>query len=109
MVRPERRTRADVVAAVTIAVVVALVAAIIWWTSDARATKSTPAAAPLPTLTPATAVPATLRQVWTAPSARTSQPLVVAGAVVTGDGRTMAGRDPATGETRWSYARDLDL
>lgn len=109
MVRPERRTRTDVVAAVAIVAVVALVAAIIWWTSDARATISRPAAAPVPTLTPATAVPATLRQVWTAPSARTSQPLVVAGAVVTGDGRTMAGRDPATGETLWTYARDLDL
>ncbi|TRW81152.1 hypothetical protein FK535_16935 [Mycolicibacterium sp. 018/SC-01/001] len=109
MVRPERRTRADVVAAVAIAAVVALVAAVIWWTSDARATISTPAAAPVPTLTPATAVPATLRQAWTAASARTSQPLVVAGAVVTGDGRTMEGRDPSTGETLWSYTRDLDL
>lgn len=109
MVRPERRTRADVVAAVAIAAVVALVAAVIWWTSDARATISKPAAVPVPTLTPATAVPQTLRQVWTAPSARTGQPLVVAGAVVTGDGRTMEGRDPATGNTVWSYARDLDL
>ncbi|MEW5808688.1 MAG: hypothetical protein AB1925_04465 [Actinomycetota bacterium] len=109
MVRPERRTRADVVAAVAIAAVIALVAAIVWWTSDARATISTPAAAPVPALKPAAAVPTTLREVWSAPSARTSQPLVVAGAVVTGDGRTMAGRDPATGDSLWSYARDLDL
>lgn len=109
MVRPERRTRADVVAAVAIAAVVALVAAVIWWTSDARATMSRPAATPVPTLTPATAVPATLRQLWAAPSAATSQPLVVAGAVVTGDGHTMAGRDPATGNSLWSYTRDLDL
>lgn len=109
MVRPERRTRADVVAAVVIAAVVVLVAAVVWWTSDARATLSRPAATPVPTLKPAVAVPATLRQVWVAPSARTSRPLVVSGAVVTGDGRAMQGRDPATGEALWSYERDLDL
>ncbi|BBX71440.1 Rv3212 family protein [Mycolicibacterium psychrotolerans] len=109
MVRPERRTRADVVAAVVIAAVVVLVVAIVWWTSDARATLSRPAASPVPTLKPAVAVPAALRQVWTVPSARTSQPLVVSGAVVTGDGRAMQGRDPATGDVLWSYERDLDL
>lgn len=109
MVRPERRTRADVVAAVVIAAVVVLVAAVVWWTSDARATLSRPAATPVPTLKPAVAVPTTLRQVWVAPSARTSRPLVVSGAVVTGDGRAMQGRDPATGEALWSYERDLDL
>ena len=42
MVKPERRTRADMVAAVAIAAAVALVAALIWWTSDARATKAAP-------------------------------------------------------------------
>ena len=31
------------------------------------------------------------------------------GAVVTGDGREVEGRDPATGDTLWSYARDLEL
>jgi hypothetical protein len=109
MVKPERRTRADMVVAAAIAGVVALVAAIVWWTSDARATISVPAAAPVPSLKPATAVPDSLKQLWTAPSPKTNQPLVVAGAVVTGTGRGMEGRDPATGNTLWSYARDLDL
>jgi hypothetical protein len=109
MVKPERRTRADVVAAVAIVVVVAVVAALIWWTSDARATISRPAAAPVPNVTPAKAVPTTLRQLWTAPSSKTTMPLVVAGAVVTGNGRDVEGRDPATGDALWSYARDLDL
>ena len=109
MVKPERRTRADVVAAVAIAVVVAVVAALIWWTSDARATISRPAAAPVPNLTPARDVPASLQQLWTAPSPKTTMPLVVAGAVVTGDGRDVAGRDPAPGPRCGSYARDLDL
>ena len=109
MVKPERRTRADVVAAAAIVVVIAIVAALIWWTSDARATISRPAAAPVPNLTPARGIPASLDQLWTAPSPKTSMPLVVAGAVVTGNGRDVEGRDPVTGTTLWSYARDLDL
>ncbi|ULE33548.1 Rv3212 family protein [Mycobacterium sp. IDR2000157661] len=109
MVRPERRTRNDVVAAVAIAAVVAVAAALIWWTSDARATISEPAAEPVPSLSPATSVPESLRRLWTAPSAKTSLPLVVGGAVVTGDGRAVEGRDHATGDTLWTYARDLEL
>ena len=109
MVKPERRTRADVVAAVAIVAVVAVVAALIWWTSDARATNSRPAETPVPNLTPAKVVPPTLRQLWTAPSPKTTLPLVVAGVVVTGNGRDVEGRDPATGNTLWSYSRDLDL
>ena len=57
MVKPERRTRADLLAAAAIAVVVAVVAALIWWTSDARATISRPAASPVKTLAPAKVVP----------------------------------------------------
>lgn len=106
---PERRTRGDLVAAAAIAVVVAVVAALIWWTSDARATISTPAAAPVPSLKPAAKVPDALHELWSTPSAKTTQPLVVAGAVVTGDGREVVGHDPASGTRLWSYARDLDL
>jgi hypothetical protein len=109
MVKPERRTKGDMVAAAAIAAVIAVVAALIWWTSDARATISRPAATPAPTLPSAKAVPTSLRQLWTAPSPKTTTPLVVAGNVVTGDGRVVDGRDPATGNTRWTYARDLEL
>ena len=50
MVKPERRTRADVVAAIAIAAVIAVTAGLVWWTSDARATISRPAANPIPPL-----------------------------------------------------------
>jgi hypothetical protein len=109
MVKPERRTKADLVAAAAIVLVVAAVAALIWWTSDARATGSRPAAVPAPNPIPARQVPATLRQLWTAPSAATSRPVVVGGVIVTGDDRRVDGRDPYTGASRWSYARDADL
>jgi hypothetical protein len=109
MVKPERRTKGDMVAASAIAAVIVIVAALIWWTSDARATVNKPAAAPAPILQSAKAVPTSLRQLWTAPSPKTTGPGVVGGNVVTGDGREVDGRDPATGNTRWTYARDLEL
>src|ERR1700742_1014019 len=109
MVKPERRTKADMVAAATIAAVVAIVAALIWWTSDARATISRPAAEPEQALAPAKAVPTSLRQLWTATSPKTTAPVVVGGTVITGNGREVDGRDPATGDTRWTYSRDVEL
>ncbi len=109
MVKPERRTKGDLVAAAAITVVVAVAAALIWWTSDARATDSRPAAVSVSNPTPARQVPTALRQLWTAASPATTRPVVVGGTVVTGDGHQVSGRDPATGEARWSYARDGDL
>jgi hypothetical protein len=109
MVKPERRSKGDILAAATIAVVVAATTALIWWTSDARATISRPAAVPAPAPTPAREVPATLKQLWTARSPATTAPVVVSGTIATGDGRQVEGRDPGTGRSRWSYARDSDL
>jgi hypothetical protein len=109
MVKPERRTKGDLLAAAAIAVVVAAAASLIWWTSDARATISRPATFPAPNPSPAPEVPATLNQLWTAASPATTAPVVVGGTVTTGDGREVQGRDPGTGQARWSYARDSDL
>ncbi len=108
MVKPERRTKADLLAAATIVTVVATAAALIWWTSDARATISRPTM-PAPNPTPAHAVPASLRELWRADSTATAQPVAVGGSVVTGDGRVVEGHDPVTGAVRWSYSRDTDL
>lgn len=71
MVKPERRTKTDIAAAATIAVVVAVAASLIWWTSDARATISRPAAVAVPTPAPAREVPTSLKQLWTAASPAT--------------------------------------
>jgi hypothetical protein len=109
MVRPERRTKGDILAAAAIAVVVALTASLVWWTSDARATISRPTPDPAPNPTPARQVPASLKQLWTTNSPATTAPLAVGGTVVTGDGRQVDGRDPGTGQSRWSYARDSEL
>lgn len=109
MVRPERRTTGDLVAAATIAIVVAVVMSVIWWTSDARTTISRPAAVPALNPTQAREVPTSLKQLWAAASPATRAPVVVGGTVTTGDGRHVDGRDVVTGESRWSYTRDTDL
>ncbi|BDX33799.1 hypothetical protein TUM20985_43460 [Mycobacterium antarcticum] len=106
---PERRTRGDLVAAAAIVVAIAVAAGLIWWSSDARATISRPAAQPVPALNAARNVPLALRELWTAPSPKTSRPVLAGGAVVTGDGSQVDGRDPTTGAVLWSYARDVDL
>ncbi|GLE52733.1 Rv3212 family protein [Mycobacterium montefiorense] len=109
MVKPERRTKGDLLTAAAIAVVVAAIASLIWWTSDARATISRPAATPAPNPSLAREVPASLKQLWTAASSATTAPVIVGGTVTTGDGREVDGRDAGTGQTRWSYSRDTDL
>lgn len=109
MVRPERRTRGDLIAAAAIATVIALIVTLIWWHSSARATDFRPATGPAPNVKPAQGVPGALQQRWTAPSPKTLQPVVVNGTVVTGAGREMTGRNPETGEQRWHYARDSEL
>ena len=109
MLAPERRTKGDLIAAAAIVAAIAVFIAIIWWHSSARATISRPAADATSTAAEADAVPAALTQRWTATSARTLAPVVVSGTVVTGDGRTVTGLDPQTGQQRWVYARDTDL
>src|SRR6202007_1089226 len=74
-----------------------------------RALISRPATEPAPNPRSAHEVPASLKQLWTAPNAPTDQPVAVAGTVVTADGRAIQGRDPVTGQVRWSYSRGSDL
>jgi len=104
MVKPERRTKGDVLAAVVIAAVVAVVAGLIWWTSDARATISRAAATPVPNLTPAKAV-AELAAAAVDSAEPEDHPhrWWWRASVISGDGREVQGRDPATGNTLWSY------
>jgi outer membrane protein assembly factor BamB len=109
MIRPERRTRGDLLAAAAIAAVVALMITAVWWHSSVRSTEFHPGTGTVPSPSAAPAVPAGLQQLWTAPSARTLAPVVIGGTVVTGDGHTMAGLDLQTGQQRWSYARDREL
>ncbi|MGW0175438.1 Rv3212 family protein [Rhodococcus sp. NPDC003322] len=109
MLAPERRTRADVLAACAIAVLVLVAAAAVWLTSDAEGTESVTATTPAPPAETALAVPETLTEIWRADSDATRTPVVAGGAAVSGDGDTVVGHDPATGDPIWHYRRDRTL
>lgn len=110
MIAPERRTRADIIAAAVIAVVVVVTGTTIWWTSDARATVSHPAAGDVKRPMSATRVPDSVRELWSTASAATKGPVIASGAVVSADGHDVVAHDPVTGAQLWSYARrNLDL
>ncbi|GAA3063623.1 Rv3212 family protein [Actinokineospora globicatena] len=108
--------------ALLILIVLALVAAgvVVWQRSDIAATESKPATGSYPVLTPPEVFPPSLGEAWRVSSPATWQPVIAnitaeqgnakpGSTVVTGDGGTVAGRDPETGEVRWTYERDLDL
>ncbi|MDX8036257.1 hypothetical protein SK803_39185 [Lentzea sp. BCCO 10_0856] len=114
------RTRADYVAVALIAVVSVLAAVLTWAFSDARATTSVTGPSSWDQLPEVAALPPTLSEVWRARSGASLSPVVVQtqvketgeekpSTVVTGDGGEVNGRDPLTGDVRWTYKRDLPL
>ncbi|AQA22926.1 hypothetical protein BTZ20_1884 [Rhodococcus sp. MTM3W5.2] len=109
MVAPERRTRADLIAAAAIAVVVVLATGAIWLRSDARGTTSITAETPATPADTALSIPENVTEIWRADSASTGRPVVAGGAVVTAEGGAVIGRDRDTGTQLWSYTRDLPL
>ncbi|GAA4037635.1 hypothetical protein GCM10022247_74330 [Allokutzneria multivorans] len=101
--------KTDYVVAALIAITALVVAFIVQRTGDAAATVSRTSAQPMTQLPQPTALPPSFAEVWRAPSSATFTPVVAGPAVVTGEGGEMAGRDPLTGEKKWSYTRDLPL
>ncbi|MFD4268648.1 PQQ-binding-like beta-propeller repeat protein [Rhodococcus sp. NPDC058481] len=109
MVAPERRTRADLIAAVAIAVVVVLAAGVIWLRSDARGTTSITAETPATPADTALSVPERVAEIWRADSPATPRPVTAGGAVVTARDGAVTGHDRDTGAPLWSYTRDQPL
>ncbi|RZQ62641.1 PQQ-binding-like beta-propeller repeat protein [Amycolatopsis suaedae] len=99
----------DRAVAVAIVVVVAVAGTVLWLNSDIRHTTSETADAGPALPDPPTSVPASLTQVWQAPSPATPVPVAEDTSVVTGAGNEVLGRDPVTGQVRWRYARDIPL
>ncbi|MBF6194882.1 PQQ-binding-like beta-propeller repeat protein [Nocardia implantans] len=109
MLAPERRTRADIISAVAIAVLVAVAGALVWVRGDAHGTESVTASSTVPTPAAADQLPTALRELWHAPDRASARALVSGGVAVTGDDDTVTGRDPRTGEQLWKYRRDMPL
>ncbi|WP_455901411.1 Rv3212 family protein [Rhodococcus gordoniae] len=109
MLAPERRTRTDLLVAAALVVTALVAASVVWLTSDARGTTSTTWDGPVPTPATAQSLPRTLAELWRAPSAATTAPVVSGGTIATADGGAVVGRDPQSGEERWRYDRDRAL
>lgn len=109
MLAPERRTRADIFAAVAIAVTLVVAAIVVWARADVTGTDSVTASSPAPTVTAATRLPATLGELWHAADGASSRALTSGNVAVTGDDGTVSGRDPVTGKQLWWYRRDMPL
>ncbi|WP_330228862.1 PQQ-binding-like beta-propeller repeat protein [Nocardia sp. NBC_00508] len=109
MLAPERRTRADIIAAVAIAVLVVVAGVVVWVRGDAHGTESVTAATTVTTPVAAERLPTSLRELWHAPDSASARALVSGGVAVTGADDTVIGRDPRTGDQLWKYRRDLPL
>jgi len=97
------------VTAAVIAVAALVAGLAVWAGSDSRATVSETAPPPEGTPAQPADVPSTLNEAWRAPSGATPVPVSEAGMVVTASGGEVVGRDAASGQQRWRYARDLPL
>jgi len=108
-VRPERRSRGDLVAAAVLVLVLVAGVTGYWYSSRAAATTSITAAAPILAPPEAAVVPTGFVPAWRAPSSATPGPVVAGPAVVTADGSAVVGRDARTGAAAWSYTSALPL
>jgi outer membrane protein assembly factor BamB len=99
------RTRTLVGGIAGLAAAAAVVAVAVPVVRHSDALTTTIRTAPDTPVTPETApLPATVKQLWTAPTAAATAPVEGPSVVATGTDR-VAGLDPATGRERWSYRR----
>lgn len=107
--RPERRTPLDLAISAAIVVILLVIGVVVWAHSPVRHTESVQAAGTVPSVSPSTSVPDRVTPLWHARSTATRAPTLSRSLVITADGGTVEGRDPATGHQVWRYRRDLPL
>jgi hypothetical protein len=101
--------RTDYVVAVLIVVVTLVVWLVLWDRSDIRNTSLVTGPAQVDIPVAPSSFPPSLAEVWQQPSTATPVPVVAGPNVVTAADGAVDGRDPLTGDVRWSYTRDLPL
>ncbi|WP_436493978.1 Rv3212 family protein [Actinokineospora sp. HUAS TT18] len=110
---PAPRTRftrkRDYVVVALIVVAVLATSVVVWRTSEFRATASTTTDKHYDEPADPEFFPPSLGEAWRAESPATPQPAIAGPTVVTGEGGVVSGRDPLTGDVRWTYKRDLPL
>jgi hypothetical protein len=112
--RPAHRRRSfrrprDYAAVVLILIAVLVAWAVLYSRSDIHNTSLTTGPAGARPPAEPTVFPPSLDEVWEQPSAATPAPVVAGPYIVTGNGGSVVGRDPLTGDQRWNYTRDLPL
>ncbi|RNE48735.1 hypothetical protein [Corynebacterium alimapuense] len=111
MSRPLRRTRGDLIATGVISAVCVAAVAGVWLTAPIRDSELTPAAAEYSSTAELSAVPESLSQEWTRSDEQLPgvfHPVTVNGVIASVEGQTVTAVDQS-GETLWSYTRNLDL
>ncbi|MGB3602851.1 MAG: hypothetical protein WBA38_04785 [Gordonia sp. (in: high G+C Gram-positive bacteria)] len=108
-IKPERRTRTDLIATAVIAAIVVVAGVLMWWTSSARQSESVPATSDAPIQLPAENVPRQVSVSWSTPSEVTAIPQITRDSVVSANGGTVVAHAVADGKQRWRYSRNLPL
>jgi hypothetical protein len=103
------RRPADYAAVALIVVASVVVWFVLWTRSDIHNTALVTGPSNVATPAAPTAFPPSLAEFWVKQSGATPQPVVVGPSVIVADGGRVAGVDPQSGNTRWSYTRDLPL
>lgn len=110
---PARRTRfnrkRDYAALGLIVAALTVTGVVVWHKSEMRATTSMTTDRQYEEPAAPEFFPPSLGEVWRAESPATWEPVVAGPTVVTGRGGEVSGRDPETGDVRWTYRRDLEL
>ncbi|ALG85565.1 hypothetical protein [Gordonia phthalatica] len=107
-IKPERRTRTDLIVTALIVVAVVVAGVAVWWTSSARQSRLEPATQPAPVQLPAENVPRTVGVKWSARSDVTSVPQITRDTVVTAADGVVTAHDVDGGQV-WQYRRAAPL
>ncbi|MBM7366206.1 Rv3212 family protein [Gordonia hydrophobica] len=108
-IKPERRTRTDLIVTALIVVAVVVAGVAVWWTSSARHSDLQTATERAPVQLPAENVPRTLAVKWSAKSDVTSVPQITRDSVMSAADGTVTAHRADNGAQVWRYHRDLPL
>jgi PQQ-like domain len=103
------RRPVDYVIVVLIVVASLVVGVVLWSRSDIHNTALVTGPPNVTAPAPPLRFPPSLAEFWSQPSPATPVPVVAGPSIVTANDGAVVGRDPLTGQQRWSYTRDLPL
>ncbi|WP_295623865.1 PQQ-binding-like beta-propeller repeat protein [uncultured Corynebacterium sp.] len=97
------------IAAAIIVVAVVAVVAWTWWTAPSRGVEHVTASSPFVAEEVPDSVPGALTEIWAVDAPKSSAPFTVDGLALAADDHGVTAVNPSTGDTVWSYHRDVEL